>query len=201
MPAGTRSVPHVAVQVDGNGAFVPGPQSDAVLFKLDELGLTMIEQPFEADDVLAHAALQRQLTTPVCLDESITSPAAARTALALQACRIVNIKVSRLGGLGPARTVHDECHAAGVPVWCGGMHEFGVGRAANVALASLPGFTYPSDVSGSDKYYEQDIISPPVRAGNGYVAVPRTVPGLGHQVLVERIEKHLTGRATFSVKL
>ena len=190
--------PGIALQVDGNGAFSPNDHS-AVLAQLDELGLTMIEQPFAADDLTAHADLQRRLSTPVCLDESITSPAAVRTALALGACRVVNVKVSRLGGLGPARAVHDVCRAAGVPVWCGGMHEFGVGRAANVALASLPGFVFPSDVSGSDKYYEHDVVSPPIFAEAGKVQVPRSAPGLGHEVLLDEVERHLTGRATLSI--
>jgi len=193
-----RSFPGIALQVDGNGAFSPNDHRDT-FSRLDKLGLTMIEQPFAADDLVAHAELQRRLSTPVCLDESVTSPAAARTALALDACRIVNVKVSRLGGLGPARAVHDICRAAGVPVWCGGMHEFGVGRAANLALASLPGFVFPSDVSGSDKYYERDIVSPPIIAKDGKVLVPRSVPGLGHEVVFGEVQRHLTGHATLSI--
>jgi o-succinylbenzoate synthase len=105
-----------------------------------------------------------------------------RTALALRATAIVNVKVSRLGGIGAARAVHDECRDRGVPVWCGGMHEFGIGRAANLAVASLPGFTLPSDVSGSDKYYRTDIVTAPIRAVDGLVAVPRSQPGIGVDV-------------------
>jgi o-succinylbenzoate synthase len=189
------SFPGIVVQVDGNGAFSPHEHQE-VFSRLDELGLGMIEQPFAADDLTAHAQLQRSLSTPVCLDESITSDAVLRTALTLGACRVVNVKVSRLGGLGPARKVHDVCLAAGVPAWCGGMHELGVGRAANVALASLPGFVLPSDVSGSAKYYEQDVVSPPIVAEGGKVRVPRSAPGLGHEVMVDVVESHLTGRAT-----
>lgn len=192
------SFPGITLQVDGNGAFSPKEHRETFSL-LDGLGLTMIEQPFAADDLMAHAELQGRLVTPVCLDESLTSPAAVRTAIALGACRIVNVKVSRLGGLGPARTVHDVCRAAGVPVWCGGMHEFGVGRAANVALASLPGFVLPSDVSGSDKYYDQDIVSPPIIAKDGLVHVPRSVPGPGHEVLFDQIQRNLTGHATLTI--
>ena len=118
----------------------------------------MIEQPLAHDDIIDHARLQAALTTPICLDESIHSADDARKALDLGACRVINIKVSRLGGLREAKRVHDLCFARGVPVWCGGMHEFGIGRAANVAIASLPGFTLPGDVSGSDKYYAEDIV-------------------------------------------
>jgi O-succinylbenzoate synthase len=109
------------------------------------------------------------------------------TALILKAGRIINIKVSRLGGVGPAREVHDACYEAGVPAWCGGMHEFGVGRAANLAVASLPGFTYPSDLSGSKKYYETDVIEPTIAAHDGLVTVPRNRSGLGITVLEDRV--------------
>ena len=109
------------------------------------------------------------MKTPICLDESIHSADDARKALDLGACRVINIKVSRLGGLSEAKRVHDLCFARGVPVWCGGMHEFGIGRAANVAIASLPGFTIPGDVSGSDKYYAGDIVDPPILAREGAV--------------------------------
>lgn len=171
--------PKLMVHVDANGAY----QTDDIphLLKLDDFGLSMIEQPFPADDLLAHADLARRAATPVCLDESITSVPALMTALHVHACSIVNIKVSRLGGIGAAKAVHDVCREHGVPVWCGGMHEFGVGRAANLALASLPGFTLPSDVSGSDKYYRTDIVTVPIRAVDGMVAVP-TDPGIGLEV-------------------
>jgi O-succinylbenzoate synthase len=132
--------------------------------------------------------LTRRSGTPVCLDEAITSVAVLRTALALRACTIVNVKVSRLGGIGPAKAVHDVCRDAGIPVWCGGMHEFGIGRAVNLAVASLPGFTLPSDVSGSDKYYRTDIVTPAIRAEDGTVAVPRSRPGIG--VTVDEAELH-----------
>ena len=183
--------PDIGLQVDANGAY-DGDRPDMEMFaRLDEFGLLMIEQPFAETDLLGHARLQQRLRTPVCLDESITTIGMARTALALQACRVINIKVSRLGGLGPARDVHDLCRAHEIPAWCGGMHEFGVGRAANVALSSLPGFTLPSDVSGSDKYFTEDVVDPPVLACGGRVPVPADRPGLGHEVIESVVEHHL----------
>ncbi len=131
---------------------------------LDDFDLLLIEQPLAHDDIIDHAKLQAALRTPICLDESIHSADDARKAIELDACRVINIKVSRVGGLLEAKRVHDVCQARGVPVWCGGMHEFGIGRAANVAIASLPGFTLPGDVSGSDKYYAEDIVEPPILA-------------------------------------
>ena len=188
--------PRLALQVDANCAYRFDPASRRVFRELDELGLLMIEQPFGAHDLLEHRNLQRELLTPLCLDESIVDGGSARAALELDACRIVNIKVSRLGGLGPAREIHDLCRTREVPVWCGGMHEFGIGRAANVALASLPGFTLAGDVSGSDKYYAQDLVDPPVLARAGEVPVPWERPGLGHQPIMERLEEQLMQTAT-----
>ena len=157
--------PAIALQVDANSAYT---LDDLPTLKaLDEFGLLLIEQPLADDDIIDHARLQEALKTPICLDESIHSAADARKAIDLGACRVINIKVSRLGGLLEAKRVHDLCHARGVPVWCGGMHEFGIGRAANVAIASLPGFTIPGDVSGSDKYYAEDIVEPPILARSG----------------------------------
>lgn len=184
------SFPDVAVQVDANGVFTASDVDDPLFAALDGLGLLMIEQPFGADDLLSHATLQQRLETPICLDESITSLAMLRVALALEAGRVINIKVSRLGGIGPACAVHDVCRDAGVPVWCGGMHEYGIGRAANLALASLPGFTYPSDLSGSSKYYESDIVHPTIVAHDGMVTVPRSRDGLGVDVLEDRVRAH-----------
>lgn len=182
-----EAFPDVAVQVDANGIFTASDIDRPLFSDLDRLGLLMIEQPFGSEDLLSHATLQRRLETPICLDESITSLGALRTALALKAARIINIKVSRLGGVGPAREVHDVCFDTGVPVWCGGMHEFGVGRAANLAVASLPGFTYPSDLSGSKKYYETDVVEPAITAHDGMVSVPRGQNGLGFTVLEDQV--------------
>ena len=179
----------IPLQVDANGAYTRGDLDRLV--ELDGFGLQMIEQPFAARDLAAHADLQSRLRTPVCLDESIESLGDLDAALRLGAARIVNVKVSRLGGIGSARAVHDRCRQAGIPVWCGGMHEFGVGRAANVALGALPGFTLPSDVSGSDKYYVADIVTPAITASRGFVAVPYERPGIGHEVLDDVVAEHL----------
>lgn len=180
--------PDVLLMADANSAYTleNAAHLDA-LRALDSLDLMMIEQPLADDDIVDHARLQDQLATPICLDESIHTLADARKALDLGSCRIINIKVSRLGGISEARRVHDLCLARDVPVWCGGMHEFGVGRAANVAICSLPGFTLPGDVSGSDKAYRQDIVDPPIRARRGTIPVPWDRPGLGFDANIERI--------------
>jgi O-succinylbenzoate synthase len=176
--------PRIALQVDANSAYTLDDLS--TLKELDEFDLLLIEQPLAHDDIVDHARLQSALETPICLDESIHSAEDARKALDLGSCRVINIKVSRLGGLLEAKRVHDLCLARGVPVWCGGMHEFGIGRAANVAIAALPGFTIPGDVSGSDKYYAEDIVEPPILADRGAIAVFNG-PGLGVEPLEERI--------------
>ncbi|HEY0186172.1 MAG TPA: o-succinylbenzoate synthase [Cellulomonas sp.] len=174
------------LHVDANGAYTESPEHLAALRALDDHRLTMIEQPFAPRELLAHARFQRTVSTAVCLDESVETLADLALALELGSGRVLNIKVSRMGGLTVARDAHDLARRHGMPVWCGGMHEFGVGRAANVALSSLAGFTLPSDVSGSDKYYARDIVLPPVVARDGLVDVP-TGPGLGHTVDRERL--------------
>jgi O-succinylbenzoate synthase len=179
--------PTIPLQVDANSAYTLADVES--LKRLDAFDLLLIEQPLAHDDIVDHATLQRQLKTPICLDESIHSAEDARKAIDLGACRIINIKVSRVGGLREAKRVHDLCQSRGIPVWCGGMHEFGIGRAANVAIASLPGFSIAGDVSGSDKYYQEDVVNPPIVADRGVVRVP-TGPGLGHEPLLDRIERH-----------
>jgi o-succinylbenzoate synthase len=176
--------PLVPLQVDANSAYTLDDLD--TLAALDEFDLLLIEQPLAHDDIIDHVRLQAALKTPICLDESIHSADDARKAIDLRACRVINIKVSRLGGLREAKRVHDLCLARGVPVWCGGMHEFGVGRAANVAIASLPGFTLAGDVSGSDKYYASDIVDPAIRAHDGAIKV-FDGPGLGVEPVEERI--------------
>lgn len=181
--------PDALLMADANSAYsLEDPTHVQALRALDDLNLMMIEQPLADDDIVDHARLQAQLSTPICLDESIHSVHDARKALDLGSCRIINIKVSRLGGLSEARRVHDLCSSRGVPVWCGGMHEFGVGRAANVAISSLPGFTLPGDVSGSDRAYREDIVDPPIRAHEGAIDVPRQRPGLGFDANFDRIK-------------
>ncbi len=187
--------PDVPLQVDANSAYTL--QDIDTLKALDEFGLLLIEQPLAHDDIIDHARLQAELTTPVCLDESIHSAEDARKALDLGSCRIINIKVSRLGGLGEARRVHDLCHARGVPVWCGGMHEYGIGRAHNIALSALPNFSIPGDISASDKYYAEDLIDPPVTVEHGQINVPQT-PGLGYTPNEERITRFTVEKLTLT---
>lgn len=165
----------VLLQVDANAAYSVGDAQH--LARLDPFNLLLIEQPLDEEDVLGHVELSRQMTTPVCLDESITSARAAADAIKLGACSIINIKPGRVGGYLEARRIHDVCVAHGIPVWCGGMLETGLGRAANLALAALPGFTLPGDTSGSSRYYRTDITAPFVIA-DGHLDVP-TAPGIG----------------------
>jgi O-succinylbenzoate synthase len=163
------------IQVDANTAYT---LTDAQhLARLDEFGLLLIEQPLPEEDVLGHAALAKLVKTPICLDESITSARTAAAAIALGACSIINVKPGRVGGYLEARRIHDVCAANGVAVWCGGMLETGLGRAANIALAALPGFTLPGDTSASDRYYRTDI-TPPFVLSDGHLDVPAG-PGLG----------------------
>ena len=174
------------LMVDANAAYQP---ADAALEALDAQGLLMIEQPLAEDDLVEHAALQRRLRTPICLDESVDTPADMAAAVALGACRIVNIKPGRLGGHAASIAVHDRCVAAGIPVWHGGMLESGIGRAHNLHLASLPGFTLPGDIAASERYFQPDLIEPPIRvAADGTVAVP-TGPGIGVTIVPDRVER------------
>ncbi|MEU1971478.1 o-succinylbenzoate synthase [Microbacterium sp. NPDC019599] len=166
----------IPLQVDANSAYT---LSDIdTLAELDRFDLLLIEQPLQEDDIVDHATLARHLRTPVCLDESIVSLKAATDALALGAASVVNIKAGRVGGYLEAVRVHDLCRDAGIPVWCGGMLETGIGRAANAALAALPGFTLPGDVSASSRFYHRDIVTEPAVLDDGHVRVP-TGPGLG----------------------
>ncbi len=177
-----RAFPDLLLQVDANSAY---RLEDAPhLRRLDDLNLLLIEQPLAEDDLWDHRALQEQLRTPLCLDESILSARHARQALEMGACRIINLKMGRVGGLSEALAIHQLCRERGVPLWCGGMLETGVGRAANLALASLPGFTLPGDISATERYYEQDITQERFTLEpDSTIAVP-TAPGLG--VTLER---------------
>jgi O-succinylbenzoate synthase len=149
-----------------------------------------VEQPLPEDDLLGHIRLQHRMTTPICLDETITSAAVARAAAELGACRVINVKLGRVGGLAESLRIQEVAVAAGVPLWCGGMLETGIGRAANVALAALPGFTLPGDTSASDRYFERDLTEPFVVDADGTMAVP-TGPGLGVTPIAE-ILRHVT---------
>ena len=186
-----EALPDTRLMVDANNAYTLDDADR--LAALDEMDLMMIEQPLEHDDVVRHAELQRKLRTPICLDESITSPARAHDMITLASGRIINIKPGRVGGFTASRAIHDLCADHGVPVWCGGMLESGVGRAYNVALASLPNFTLPGDISPSARYWERDIVVPEFTMDDGLIAVP-TGAGIGVEVDRDRVED-LTVRA------
>ncbi|GIU97761.1 MAG: o-succinylbenzoate synthase [Actinomycetota bacterium] len=177
--------PEAPLSVDANAAYDPD-HVDA-LRALDELDLLMIEQPLHHEDLVRHARLQRELRTPICLDESIRSVADAEAAIELGACRIVNVKQGRVGGLLQARRLHDVCRDAGVPVWCGGMLETGIGRATNLAVAAMPNATLPGDTSPSDRYFVEDVTPPFAMASDGTIAVP-TGAGIGVEPVPERLE-------------
>ena len=170
----------LTLQVDANAAYTL--DDAAHLAQLDAFDLLLIEQPLATDDLRHHSLLATRMRTPICLDESILSAKGAADAIALGACSIVNIKAGRVGGYLEAVRVHDVCQVHGVPVWCGGMLETGLGRAANVALAALPGFTLPGDTSASDRYWIRDLTEPFVLGSDGHVAVP-SGPGLGVEPL------------------
>lgn len=173
------------LMADANNAYTLA-DADRLL-ALDDLGLMMIEQPLAWDDLVRHAELQKRLRTPLCLDESITGLDRAQDMVALGSGKIVNVKPGRVGGFGPSLAIHDFCRAHGVPVWCGGMLESGVGRAYNVALASLPGFVLPGDVSPSARYWERDVVTPEWTMDDGMLRVPLDRPGIGVTVDEARI--------------
>ncbi|MFI6518364.1 o-succinylbenzoate synthase [Spirillospora sp. NPDC050679] len=178
----------VLLQVDANTAYTLADARH--LAKLDPFDLLLIEQPLADDDLVQHAELAKRLTTPICLDESIESAAHAAAAITLGAASVINIKPGRVGGYLEARRIHDLCRAHGVPVWCGGMLETGLGRAANVALAALPGFTLPGDTSASRRYYAEDVTEP-FELHDGHLEVP-TGPGIGVDPLPERLAEFTT---------
>jgi O-succinylbenzoate synthase len=179
---------NIPLMADANSAYT---LDDIPLFeRLDDLGLMMIEQPLGEDDIVDHAQLQARLKTPICLDESILTPSDARKALDLGSCRIINVKVGRVGGLSPLLKLHDLCVKRAVPLWCGGMLESGVGRAHNIALTTLSGFTLPGDTSASDRYFAEDIVEPAARLEpGGYLAVPLGA-GIGVAVMKNRVERY-----------
>ena len=189
----------VDIMVDANSAYTLADSDH--LAALDEFGLIMLEQPLGADDLIRHAELQRRLRTAICLDESITDADRARDMIALGSGRIVNIKPGRVGGYSASIAIHDLCRDAGIPVWCGGMLESGIGRAYNVALASLPNFTLPGDVSPSARYWARDVVAPEwTMDAQGMVRVPRDRSGLGVEVDVELIESLTVRNETVSAR-
>ncbi len=189
-----RAHPDLLLQVDANSAYTL--ETAQGLLPLDELGLLLIEQPLFEDDIWDHHKLQEQFRTPICLDESIVSLRHARYALEMKACCIINIKAGRVGGLGEAVAIHHLCSANGVPVWCGGMLETGIGRASNLALASLPGFTLPGDLSASDRYYTRDVTRERfILNPDSSIDVP-TGPGLGVTVDLPALEEFTLTQTT-----
>lgn len=190
-----RSVyPRLPLMVDANSAYSLD-QID-LLKKLDAYNLLMIEQPLAHDDIVDHAKLQENLKTPICLDESIHSFDDARHAIELGSCQVINIKIARVGGLSEAKRIHDYCYNRGLPVWCGGMYEAGVGRAQSIALAALPGFSLPGDTAASANYWEQDIIEPEVVMENGCITVP-IEPGIGYTLNQQAIKKYIIDERIF----
>jgi O-succinylbenzoate synthase len=186
-----REFPDILLSVDANSAY--RLERDIGLFQaLDEFNLLMIEQPLTAGDLVDHAKLQRKIKTPICLDESITCLADAKHAIEMGACGIINIKLGRVGGHAEAKAIQEYAMQHDIPVWCGGMLESGIGRAHNIAMSTLPGFTLPGDVSASARYWAEDIIDPPVTVSDkGTISVPNG-PGIGYAIKEETISAHIT---------
>ena len=179
--------------LDGNSAYSLEKHLD-ILKALDRFNLMMIEQPLAEDDIVDHATLQKELTTPICLDESIKSAEDARKAIQIGACKIINIKPGRVGGIIESITIHDIAQKHSVGVWCGGLLESGIGRACNIALASKANYIYPADMSPYHLFYQEDLIEPSyVVKKDGTIDVP-TISGLGYAVQEDRIKKYTTSR-------
>jgi O-succinylbenzoate synthase len=184
--------PDIKLMADANSAYTLNDAEH--LKKLDEFYLMMIEQPLAHDDIIDHAVLQGSLETPICLDESIRSAHHAEQAIRLQACRIINTKLGRVGGFTEAKRLHDVCEANGIPVWCGGMLESGIGRAHNIALSTLPNFVLPGDVSASKRYWKRDVITPPVEVTSRGTIQVTDSPGLGYEIDREYLESLVVRR-------
>ena len=181
-----KEFPDIRLMGDANSAY---KLSDVSLFRqLDCFNLMMLEQPLAHDDIFDHASLQRQIQTPVCLDESIRCAEDAAHAIALESCRIINIKLGRVGGHKEAKRVEQVARDNEIPVWSGGMLESGIGRAHNIAMSTLAGFTLPGDVSASERYWEEDIIDPPVTVSSRGTITPPNSPGIGFTINLPRIE-------------
>ncbi|MFE6167957.1 o-succinylbenzoate synthase [Viridibacillus arvi] len=185
--------PNLDMMADANSAYTL--KDIELLKRLDELDLMMIEQPLAHDDIIDHAKLQAQLSTPICLDESIHSLEDARKAIELGSCKIINIKIGRVGGLTESLKIHNYCLEKGIPVWCGGMLESGIGRAHNIALTSLSQFVLPGDTASSDRYWEKDIIEPEVIVKNGMITIPDS-PGIGYEINREVLESYRVEKKT-----
>lgn len=174
-----KAFPDTPIMADANSSYTLGDLN--IFKKMDELNLLMIEQPLQHNDIIDHAKLQREIKTPICLDESIHSLYDVQKAIELGSCKVINVKVGRVGGLSESVRIHDYCKNHGIPIWCGGMLEAGIGRAHNIAISSLLNFVLPGDTAGSSRYWEKDIIKPEVTVENGVIRVP-TAPGIGYDI-------------------
>ena len=189
-----EAFPTIPLMADANSAYT---LDDIDLLKqLDEFNLMMIEQPLASDDIIDHAKLQKEIKTPICLDESITSFEDARKAIELGSTQIINVKIGRVGGLTESKKIHDYCMEKGIPVWCGGMLEAGIGRAHNIALTTLPNFTLPGDTASSSRYWEEDVITPEVVAVDGFITVP-TEYGIGYEPNLEVMDRYTVEQIHF----
>lgn len=189
--------PAIKLMADANSAF--SLEHAKIFRQMDDLNLLMIEQPLHYDDIADHAKLQAQVNTPICLDESIHSPLHARWAIEINACKVINMKVARVGGLSNAVEIHNMAQAAGIKMWCGGMLETGVGRATNLHLATMPNFVLPADISASDRYYAEDVAEPTfaLNTEDSTITVP-TGPGIGVAVQMDRVEKYRVRHQAFT---
>jgi len=190
-----KEFPDILLQVDANSAYEL--KHIEIFKKMDDYNLLLIEQPLGYEDIFDHSKLQRELKTPICLDESIHSLDDTRAAIELDSCRVINIKPGRVGGFTESKLIHDYCASKNIPVWCGGMLESGIGRAGNVALASLPNFTLPGDISASKRYYKEDIVEPEFIVNkDGTMDVP-TKPGIGVEVNLKNLDKVTINKKEF----
>jgi O-succinylbenzoate synthase len=191
-----EAFPRILLMADANSAYT---LADIEAFKkMDQYNIMMFEQPLHYEDIIDHAELQRQIGTPICLDESIHSADDARKAIQIGACRIINIKLGRVGGHREVKAVHDVCRQNGIPVWCGGMLESGIGRAHNVALSSLENFSLPGDVTASKRYWSEDIIDPPVEVSSDGQITQRDAPGIGYHVKQDLVDRLTVRSQVFS---
>ena len=190
-----EAFPAIDLTADANAAYTLADTPS--LLRLDEFRLDYIEQPLHHEDLIEHADLSRRMKTPICLDESIRSAADARAAIALGAAKVINIKIGRVGGIGEAKAIHDLCERSGLPVWCGGMLESGVGRATNVHLATLPDFRKPGDTSSASRYFDEDLVEPPLEAVAGEMPVPAG-SGIGVRVRRDVLDRWTTAREVFT---
>lgn len=188
--------PNLPLMADANSAY--SLEDIALLKSFDEFNLLMIEQPLAPDDLVDHATLQKEMKTPICLDESIVSLKSAKDAIALGSCRVINLKIGRVGGLSEAKRIHDYCAEREIPVWCGGMLEAGIGRAHNIAMTSLQNFVMPGDTASSSRYWEEDIIVPEVVAKKGFIEVPTSV-GIGFEPNEEVIDRYTVERWSYQL--